>query len=220
MLDRKAGRTVFFPFRYADDFVTLVAGTKEDALNERNALEIILKNNMGLTLSPEKTKITPLTEGFQFLGHRVRMCWNERYGWTPRIEIPKEKVADLRYRVKQLTGRRTVLWSLEKLLKKLNPILRGWANFYHYCTGAKTILNNLDWYVRDRIYRWLRKKFPKANVQMIMRHRKPSKVRPTRKVWSTAKVEQYQMDMLKVMRYKRGWMKPADFTLIPGEPDA
>ena len=218
--DRQAGRTVFFPIRYADDFVILVSGTKEDAERERLALETMLKNEMGLTLSPEKTKITSLTEGFQFLGHRVRMCWDERYGWTPRIEIPKEKVADLKYKVKQLTGRSTTQWSLAQLLQKLNPILRGWANFYHYCTGAKKILANLDWYVRDRIWRWLRKKFPKANVHSILKNRSSSRIRPKWKVWQTERLEQYQMSWLKVMRYRRGWMKPASFIMIPGEPDA
>jgi len=219
-IDRQAGRTVFFPIRYADDFIILVSGSREVAERERLALETILKEKMGLTLSPEKTKITALIEGFQFLGHRVRMCWDERYGWTPRIEIPKEKIADLKYRVKQLTGRSTTQWSFTKLLQKLNPILRGWANFYHYCTGAKKILSNLDWYVRDRIWRWLRKKFPKANAHKILQYRQFSQIKPKWKVWQTDRVEQYQMCWLKVMRYQRGWMIPAIFTLIPGEPDA
>lgn len=219
-VDRQAGRTVFFPIRYADDFVTLVNGTREDAQREREVLETILKKKMGLTLSAEKTKITSLTEGFQFLGHRVRMRWDRRYGWTPRIEIPKEKVSDLKYKVKQLTNRSTITWSLDELLQKLNPLLRGWSNFYHYCTGSKKILSNLDWYTRDRIWRWLRKKYPKATAQMILTFRKPSKKRPDWKVWATNRTEQYQMGWLKVMRYQRGWMKPADFTMIPGEPDA
>lgn len=125
----------------------------------------MLQQGMGLTLSPEKTRITPLTEGFEFLGHRVRMRWDTRYGWTPRIEVPKEKVADLRYTVKQLTGRATTPLPLIALLQKLNPILRGWAHFYRHCTGAKDILSNLDWYVGDRLWRWMRKKYPKAHAR-------------------------------------------------------
>ena len=228
--DRQAGRVVFFPIRYADDFVTLVAETEEEALIEQQALETMLKEQMGLTLSSEKTRsgetrITSLTEGFEFLGHRIRMRWDEQYGWTPRLEIPKRKIADLRYRIKQLTGRSTITWSLTKLprgepLQKLNPILRGWAHFYRYCTNAKNILSSLDWYVRDRIWRWLRKKYPKANVQTILQHRRPSRIRPSWKVWRTDRCEQYQMGWRKVMRYQRGWMKSADFMITPGEPDA
>ena len=115
---------------------------------------------MGLTLSPDKTRITDPADGFQFLGHRVSMRWDDRFGWSPRIEVPKTKAADLRHKVKQLTTRQTLHWSLDDLLQKLNPILRGWAHFYCYCTGAKSILGGLDWYVGDRVWRWMRKKHP------------------------------------------------------------
>ncbi|ADB42930.1 RNA-directed DNA polymerase (Reverse transcriptase) (plasmid) [Spirosoma linguale DSM 74] len=219
-VDRQAGRAVYFPFRYADDFVILVSGTQENAQAERKVLQTLLQEKMGLTLSPEKTKITPLTEGFQFLGHRVSMRWDYRYGWTPRLEIPKQKAADLRYRIKQLTGRATLGWSLDELLQKLNPILRGWGNFYKYCTGAKKILSSLDWYGRDRIWRWLRKKYPKANAHLILKHRQPSQLRPRWKVWRGQAVEHYQMGWQKVMHYQRGWMKPPEFMMVPGEPDA
>ena len=202
--DRQAGRVVMFPIRYADDFVVLVNGTQEQADAERQALETVLKDGMGLTLSPEKTKVTALADGFAFLGHRVRLRWDPRFGWTPRIEIPKQKAADLRYKVKQLTGRATTPWSLLSLLQKLNPILRGWAHFYRYCTGAKEVLSNLDWYVGDRLWRWMRKKYPKASVSWLLRHRRPSHARPRARVWQADGLEQYQMAWLQVQRYRRG----------------
>ena len=73
--ERKAGRLVFLPIRYADDFVVLVNGTEEQARAEKEELAVFLRNEMKLTLSPEKTHVTPLTEGFEFLGHRVRLRW-------------------------------------------------------------------------------------------------------------------------------------------------
>lgn len=218
--DRRAGRPVYFPVRYADDFIVLVSGAAEDAAAEREALATVLQQRMGLTLSPEKTRITPLTDGFEFLGHRVRMRWDMRYGWTPRIEVPKEQVADLRYTVKPLTGRATTPLPLIALLQTLNPILRGWAHFYRHCTGAKDILSNLDWYVGDRLWRWMRKKYPKAHVRTLLRHRRPSRIRRTRRVWQEDGCEQFQMSLLKVERYKRGWMQHPDFTTCAGEPDA
>ena len=218
--DRRAGRTVYFPIRYADDFVVLVSGSYEDALTEKQALEKYLRQTTGLELSPEKTKISALENGFHFLGHRVRYVWDCRYGWTPRIEIPKSKIADLRYRVKQLTGRSTVRWSLSQLLRKLNPILRGWANFYRFCTGAKGILASLDWYVNDRIWRWMRKKHPKARKSQIANQRQAGSLHPGRKVWREGSMEQYIMAYLKVMRFRRGWMKAPDFAMDSGEPDA
>ena len=100
MYDRKAGRPVFFPIRYADDFVILVSGTYDDAgEKKKEALATYLKETAKLTLSQEKTHITPIKKGFEFLGHRVRMKWEHHYGYRPRIEIPR-KVADIRYRIK------------------------------------------------------------------------------------------------------------------------
>lgn len=218
--DRKAGRVVMFPVRYADDFVVLVRGTRQQAEAERKALAEVLRQGMGLTLSPEKTRITDPAAGLDFLGHRVSMRWDERFGWSPRIEVPKAKAADLRHRVKQLTTRRTLHWSLDELLQKLNPILRGWAHFYRYCTGAKAVLSRLDWYVRDRLWRWMRKKYPKASVRTLLGHRRPSRYRPTWRVWQGERLEQYHMSWLQVQRYRRGWMTAPDFTMIPGEPDA
>ena len=129
----------------------------QDRLAERDALAEALRDGMGLTLASDKTRITDPAEGFQFLGHRVCMRWDDRFGWSPRIEVPKTKAADLRHKVKQLTTRQTLHWSLDELLQKLNPILRGWAHFYCYCTGAKDVLGGLDWYVSDRVWRWMRK---------------------------------------------------------------
>jgi hypothetical protein len=88
-----------FPIRYADDFVILVHGTRQRAEAERDALAKALRGGMGLTLSPDKTRITDPAEDFQFLGQRVSMRWDDRFGWSSRIEVPKTKAADLRHKV-------------------------------------------------------------------------------------------------------------------------
>ncbi len=94
--DRTAGRCVFFPVRYADDFVVLVSGTQAQAMAEKDALADHLRRVTGLELSPEKTKVTAVTDVFEFLGFHVTLRWNKRYGYGPRIEIPKAKATDLR----------------------------------------------------------------------------------------------------------------------------
>ena len=138
--DREAGRPVFYPVRYADDFLILVSGSFDDAAAEKQALADWLREEMGLTLSEEKTRITKLTEGFRFLGYRVRLKWDDRFGYRCRIEIPKEVVNDFRWRIKKVLDRRTHGRSLKSMLQEINPILRGWAYYYRYCIGAKHIL--------------------------------------------------------------------------------
>ena len=66
--DRRAGRLVLYPIRYADDFLIFVSGSYEDAVAERQALAGWLREEMALTLSEQRTRITTLTEGFRFLG--------------------------------------------------------------------------------------------------------------------------------------------------------
>jgi RNA-directed DNA polymerase len=91
---------------------------------------------------------------------------------------------------------------------------------YRHCTGAKDILSNLAWYVGDRLWRWMRKKYPKAHVRTRLRYRRPSRLRRTHRVWQTDGCEQFQMSLLTGERYKRGWMRHPDFTKFAGEPDA
>ncbi len=160
--ERKAGRPVFLPVRYADDFVVLVAGTEENARDEKEALAAFLGEELKLTLSAEKTHVTALTEGFEFLGHRIRLRWDERWGYWPRVEVPKMKARDLCHRIKQLTNRGHTHRPLQAMIDDLNPMLRGWGNFYRHCYYAKDVFTRVDHYVWDRLRRWLKKKFPKT----------------------------------------------------------
>jgi group II intron reverse transcriptase/maturase len=218
--DKRAGRPVFLPVRYADDFIVLVAGSRADAIAERDALATHLYRSTGLELSPEKTRVTALRDGFEFLGFHVHLRWDQRYGYCPRAEIPKAKAAALRYKVKQLTGRNSTPVSLGEKLQELNPILRGWANYYRYCAGAHRVFASLDWYVTDRLWRWQRKKRPKAGVGEIARGKRPSARRPMRRLWRDGAVEQHLLGWTKVCRYRLAWMGKPNFAMSSGEPDA
>ena len=219
--DRQAGRPVLYPVRYADDFLIFVAGSYEDALAERQALAEWLREEMGLTLSDQKTRVTELTEGFRFLGCRVRLKWDDRYGYGCRVEIPKEAVNDFRWRVKKVLRQQTRVRSLESMLQELNPILRGWATYYRYCIGAKRILSSLDWYVDHRLWLWLRGKHRRVPRRKLSASwRRASRVHPGNQVWAEGGVEQYHMAYLQVTRFALNWMQSPDFATTFGEPDA
>jgi RNA-directed DNA polymerase len=169
--ERAAGRPVFLlPIRYADDFVVLVFGAEEQARAEKEDLAAFLADDLKLTLSPEKTRVTALTEGFTFLGHRIRLRWDDRWGYWPRLEIPKDRSQDLRYRVKQLTSLGRQRLTFQQVIDELNPLLLGWGRFYQHCYGAKAVFARNDHYVWDRLRRWLRKKFPKTPRLRVRRH--------------------------------------------------
>lgn len=218
--ERKRGNPVFYPVRYADDFVIFVSGTYQDALREKEALSRFLLEELKLTLSEEKTKITNLTHGFGFLGFRVRLKWADQFGLHARVEIPKETIKEIRRRLKGQMRRKTCPRSLRDTLRTINPILRGWAAYYRFCIGAKSIFTGLDWWMRQRIWLWLRAKHKRVPQRRIASQRKPSRAHPGNKVWAEGGVEQYLTSYLQVRRYDLKWMKTPDFALTSGEPDA
>ena len=119
-----------------------------------------------------------------------------------------------------MTSGANTLWSLSELLQKLNPLLRGWGNYYRFCTGASRQFAALDFYVGDCIWRWLMKKHKKLHRKRTRLVRLPSLLRPTRKLWREGNVEQFLLSMLRVERFRRGWMRTPAYIGVPGEPDA
>jgi len=168
--DRHRGRPVFFAVRYADDFVVLVAGTREQAEAEKHALASFLKEELRMELSIEKTKITEVREGFDFLGYRVVQAKARRNGrLVGKLFIPKGKLKDLRRTIKAMVRETPTGKSLAYLINKLNPIITGWRNYYRYATWACRDFASLDWWLRERIKRWVRKKHRKASWRELQR---------------------------------------------------
>ena len=181
--DRSKGRPVFYMVRYADDFVILVAGTREQAEAEKHALAAFLKMELRMDLSMEKTRITDVREGFDFLGYRVAQTKASYTGrWVGNLFIPKGKLNDLRYKIKVLVKGIPTGYPLADLIDRLNPILLGWRNYYRYATWACRDFHSLDWWIWWRVGRWLRKKHRKAWWHTLQR-RFTRNVRGERQRW-------------------------------------
>jgi RNA-directed DNA polymerase len=131
--------------RYADDLVTL-CHTRQEA-NEVKARLASWLAPRGLAFNEEKTRVVTLDEGFDFLGFNVR-----RYNGKPLIKPSKAAVRRIRERL------RTELRSLrganaEAVIKRLNPIIRGWAGYYKTQVSAE-IFGKLDQYLWELTYKW------------------------------------------------------------------
>jgi len=136
----------FRMIRYADDFVILT----DNETDARRALEIIQKWTMenDLTTHPEKTHVGNCLiegQGFDFLGYRFE-C---RKKWVRR-----KSISNFRDKVRQMT-KRTCGKSIEKVIEKLNPTLRGWYNYFKHVD--KWDMNTFDAFVRRRLRAILRK---------------------------------------------------------------
>jgi RNA-directed DNA polymerase len=145
------GNKVHF-VRYADDFI--VTGANRELLEQKvkPALTDFLAQR-GLRLSEQKTVLTHIQEGFNFLGHTVR-----KYGVKLLITPAKSKVEAFRKKISELIHSAMGL-PQEALLRQLNPLLRGWANYYRN-GAAKRTFATLDYYVYHRLWRWIHRRHP------------------------------------------------------------
>jgi RNA-directed DNA polymerase len=168
--DRQRGRPTFYMVRYADDFVVCTDGTREEAEAEKQTLAEFLKRELRMELSMEKTKITAVKEGFDFLGYRVEQTKARRTGrMVGNLFIPKSKLKDLRHKIKAKVRGTPTGRPLAYLITTLNPIITGWRNYYRYATWATRDFHSLDWWMRERVGRWLRKKHRKAAWRELRR---------------------------------------------------
>ena len=182
--DHNRGRPVFYMVRYADDFVVLVDGTREQAEAEKLALAEFLKTELRMELSMEKTRITEVKEGFDFLGYRVMQTRGYRTGrWVGNLFIPKSKLNDLRYKIKSMVKDIPTGCTLAHLIDRLNPVLLGWRNYYRYATGAHRAFKHLDYWILQRVERWVRKKHRKASWPAL-RYRYLRSVSGKRRQWT------------------------------------
>jgi RNA-directed DNA polymerase len=153
--------------RFADDFLILVKGTKEQAETLKQETADILQRNLLMELSLEKTRVTHIREGFNFLGHRIIMRQNRTQKKDVLLTLPsKPSLQAVKERIKELTSRGTTSQSLEQILVQLNPVLRGWSYYFRF-DAAKRTLAYLDYYAWRRVLCWIRKKHPKFGVRTL-----------------------------------------------------
>ena len=96
---RRQGLSNFLYIRYADDFVVLCNGTKAQALAMKEELKDVL-DHMGLKLSEEKTKVTHITEGFQFLGYWITRSMGGRGKMVPKVLIPESAIIRFQHTIR------------------------------------------------------------------------------------------------------------------------
>ena len=164
---RRHGRATYRLVRYADDFVVMVHGTRQHAEAVKDEIVPVLAS-VGLRLSEEKTTIAHIDEGFEFLGFRIQRQTkrgsHKRFVYT---WIAKRSLTSIRLKVKTITRQGTNN-PLKDLLRQLNPLLRGWTNYFRHAV-AKQTFSYLQEYTWRRVIEWLRRKYHRANWKQLRR---------------------------------------------------
>lgn len=148
----------YFMTRYADDFLVFCK-TREDAQEAIERLQAWLAQR-GLALSTEKTRITTIQEGFDFLGFTARVVPStlNKSGWKVLITPSVKSVQKLKDRLKQewesLQGQ-----NVATVIQRLNPIIRGWANYFRHQAAANTF-KDLDNFMLYKEIRYAKRMHP------------------------------------------------------------
>lgn len=147
--------------RYADDFVVTGASQELLATAVRPWIEAFLAQR-GLRLSAAKTKVVHIDEGFDFLG------WNFRkYSGKLLIKPSKKNVKAFYAKLREVVGSNLGL-KQEELIRLLNPMLRGWAQ-YHSPVVAKETFSRIDSLLYWRLMRWAKRRHSKKKMEWLRR---------------------------------------------------
>jgi len=144
--------------RYADDFI-VTAKTEEIAKEVKELIKDFLKDR-GLELSDEKTIITHIDNGFDFLG------WNFRkYNGKLLVKPSKKSIEKVTENISNII-KRGKAWKQEDLIKYLNPVITGWAN-YHQPVVSSEIFKKLDSRIWGMLWHWAKRRHPEKSNEWI-----------------------------------------------------
>jgi RNA-directed DNA polymerase len=164
---RKKGIGNALYVRYADDFVVLCNGTKAEALAIKQEIGELLRT-LGLTLSEEKTKVTHITEGFDFLGYRIIRSIGTSGKLVPKVLIPEKAIKRFRDKVREMLAPSTTKESIGYTIQRLNWLTRGWCEYYRCTSSPSWAFGKLRYELFWDFAHWLGRKYKIKHMSGIM----------------------------------------------------
>ena len=175
---REGKRYVVNPIvRYADDFV-IVCKSEPQAKQIKGEIANHLAETTGLTLSKEKTKITHIKQGFNFLGFNFRkykpkgksrspIKKSKKSDYVLLIKPEKDKVKNLLRNVKEVLDENKTA-TQNAVIHMLNPKLRGWGMYYRFVSSKRTFAK-IDHEIWQKTFWWAKRRHPNKSNEWIIR---------------------------------------------------
>jgi RNA-directed DNA polymerase len=145
--------------RYADDFI-ITGATKDVLENEVRPLVEQFLCERGLQLSPEKTCITHIDQGFDFLGQHLR-----KFGGTLLVKPSKKNTHAFLEKIRGIVDANKSVRQ-ESLIRQLNPVIRGWVNYHRHIVAAAAF-ERVDFEVWRRLWLWARRRHPAKSRRWV-----------------------------------------------------
>lgn len=151
--------------RYADDWVAIWNGSRERAEEIKAEIKTFLADNLKLRLSEEKTLITHIDDGFNFLGYQIKgdKRWSDGQ-WCLFSKVTEKAVERFREAVKKIT--RNVFTDEVATFTALSGLIRGWGNYYAYAAESR-LMDSLDAFVYQEVWKYCRRKNRKAGAKRV-----------------------------------------------------
>lgn len=143
-----------FICRYADDFVILVKGTAKQAEDVKCDVGRFLEGTLKLRLSPEKTLITSVYDGFDFLGFNIRK-YSRGKGYVTLTVPSKKSVERFKVKTRDIIDNLLPL-DLELGIRKLNLLISGWGSYFRRVSSSR-VFSSLDHFIWWRVFRRCKK---------------------------------------------------------------
>jgi RNA-directed DNA polymerase len=147
--------------RYADDFIITGASREVLEYQVRPLVEAFLAER-GLELSPDKTVITHIGQGFDFLSQNVR-----KYRDTLLIKPSKASRKSVVRQARAIIRSSGSLTAGE-LIQRLNHLLRGWAQYHRHVVSSH-VFGSIDNYIWHALFRWAKRRHPKKSSKWVLR---------------------------------------------------
>ena len=156
--------------RYADDWcVFLTRANKRYAESLKEEIREFLLDQCGLELSVEKTKITHVRNGFEFLGFQLKQGISQAGKLVPKIKIGQKAISNIRIRLNEVTRYRPSQEGIDARVRNTSAVVRGWANYFKIAHNFSAVAGKLDDITHWAMVKAISCKYDKSTKQV---HRK------------------------------------------------
>jgi RNA-directed DNA polymerase len=151
--------------RYADDWMAVWNGTRERAEEIKADIKSFLAEELKLRPSEEKTLITHVDDGFDFLGYHWEggKHWSDGR-WCLFSSVPHKAVRRFRDKIKRITH--NVFADEVAVFTALSSLIRGWGNYYAYAAVSRT-MSSLDAFIYHEVWKYCRRKNKRSGAKAV-----------------------------------------------------
>jgi 5-methylcytosine-specific restriction endonuclease McrA len=159
--------------RYADDWcVFITRGSRRYAEKLRDQIQSLLHRECGVELSLEKTRITHVRDGFDFLGFHLELGIGKSGKYVPKIKVPRKAVTNAVQGLTEAMRHRPHQESAACRIVRGSAVVRGWSNYYkigHNFSKVANLLDHLAFWIATKA---LCRKFDLSTAQCLAKYRK------------------------------------------------